>query len=171
VRKSRVGVNAVGIIVPFRNVSILMRPLSLIPQDPSLMCPAAPPSARNLLSTRHTSHVTRHTSHITRHSCHSPRPSRFANSGMVQFKQAFEGVVPPPSPRCVTHQKCVRAGGKHNDLDNVVRSHRASDNCLLFPPLITCCAPWQGHTARHHTFFEMLGNFSFGDYYRDDPKP
>ena len=67
----------------------------------------------------------------------------FANSGMVQFKNVFTGVEKRPYVRATTAQKCVRAGGKHNDLDNV------------------------GYTARHHTFFEMLGNFSFGDYFKE----
>ena len=75
---------------------------------------------------------------------HNDPTLMFTNSGMVQFKDVFTGKEKRDYTRATTAQKCVRAGGKHNDLENV------------------------GYTARHHTFFEMLGNFSFGDYFKDD---
>jgi len=75
---------------------------------------------------------------------HNDPSLMFVNAGMVPFKNYFTALEKPESKKIVSAQKCVRAGGKHNDLENV------------------------GYTARHHTFFEMLGNFSFGDYFKEE---
>ncbi len=96
---------------------------------------------------RFLAHFEKHSHRVVKSSAlvpHNDPTLLFTNAGMVQFKDYFTGTEKPPYPRAATSQKCVRAGGKHNDLENV------------------------GRTARHHTFFEMLGNFSFGDYFKED---
>ena len=98
------------------------------------------------IRTTFTNHFKRHDHPIVPASSLIPKNDptlMFTNSGMVQFKNYLTGAETPPFPRAATVQKSVRAGGKHNDLDNV------------------------GYTVRHHTFFEMLGNFSFGDYFKE----
>ncbi len=102
-------------------------------------------SGVNEIRSAFTGYFARHGHEVVASSSLVPRNDptlMFTNAGMVQFKNVFTGVEKRPYQRATTSQKCVRAGGKHNDLDNV------------------------GYTARHHTFFEMLGNFSFGDYFK-----
>jgi alanyl-tRNA synthetase len=109
------------------------------------MASTAPASSNDIRAT-FLDYFARHGHQIVESSPLVPRNDptlMFVNSGMVQFKNVFTGQEKRPYHRATTAQKCVRAGGKHNDLDNV------------------------GYTARHHTFFEMLGNFSFGDYFKD----
>ncbi|MEM1384902.1 MAG: alanine--tRNA ligase [Pseudomonadota bacterium] len=103
-------------------------------------------TALNDIRTTFLEHFAKHGHEVVASSPLVPRNDptlMFVNAGMVQFKNLFTGLEQRGYSRAVTAQKCVRAGGKHNDLDNV------------------------GYTARHHTFFEMLGNFSFGDYFKE----
>ncbi len=103
-------------------------------------------SSANEIRTEFLNYFARHDHEIVESSPLVPRNDPtllFTNAGMVQFKNVFVGAEQRPYCRATTSQKCVRAGGKHNDLENV------------------------GYTARHHTFFEMLGNFSFGDYFKE----
>ena len=104
-----------------------------------------PPRSTQAIREAFVNHFVKHNHTLVQSSALVPKNDNtllFTNAGMVQFKDVFLGHASRPYKRAVTIQRCVRAGGKHNDLENV------------------------GYTARHHTFFEMLGNFSFGDYFK-----
>jgi alanyl-tRNA synthetase len=124
--------------------------IAVLTRFPKMKTPDSPMASLNDIRTTFLDYFRRNGHEIVDSSPLVPRNDptlMFTNSGMVQFKNLFTGVEHRDYVRAATSQKCVRAGGKHNDLDNV------------------------GYTARHHTFFEMLGNFSFGDYFKENAIP